>query len=222
MSYEPLSYYETARLTLRAILQYKGGNRPIRIFDEEAPELGAHASWATRLRIDGETTISWHVVADEDGLVDVSRSVSFLTKHDEPINHTVIVKQLDLAEMGNVAFSKALLQLIIGHDAIPLSFRREAREWEKVAEQDAAYIYAVGMRKIISDGLFVGSSWKEADDSEVFDMIREHAEAQVGRGLGDHKKTWRDAGVQFASADVYQDAFVNKAVELMNTLYVRE
>ena len=221
MSYDPAAYFDTARLSLRAILHFKQGNRPIRIFDEEPPN-DSTDSWATRLRIDGETTISWHIVSDENGLVDVSRSVSFLTKHEVPKDHTTLVAQIDLAEMGQVGFSQRILKLIIGSEVIPLTSRKEVAEWVKVAHEDAAYIYALGMRRVISEGLFVGSSWKDADDSELFNEIREHAEAQAGRGLGLHKHTWASAGVAFASGDIYQDAFTDKAVELMNTLYVRE
>lgn len=219
MSITAFDAFTTAKLTLRAIVQYLSKTKSVEVFDEEPPS-DSLASWATRLRLNGETTVSWHIVADEDGLVDVSRSVSFMTSHDEPINHTVIVKQFDLAEMGTFGtfgLSSALLSLIIGTTSVPITSRKEAREWVRVAHEDASYIWATGMTRVLSRGL-VMTPLLLNDDAEFFSMIHETAETQVGHGLGRHKETWSSAGVPFHSADIYQDAFTEKAAELVSSI----
>lgn len=230
MKITPAEGYDTAKYTLRALLTVMNN---VSVFDEEGPDMvNMHGlqSWATRLRQRiNDTEVSWHIVSDEDGLVDISRSVSFLTPNGEPINHTTLLRQVDLGETSRQMFSSFICQLIIGLPAVPMTSRKEAEAWEKVAKEDAAFAFRTGIHHamihpqiIVMRDLAIGEpvvgSWGELDESDRFNLIHGWAEDAVDQPLGRHKETWSKVGVVFDSADVYHDAWYQEASRLMATI----
>lgn len=219
MSYDPRRHFDAAKYTLRALLTV---HENAIVFDEEPPDVDrdGHNSWATRIRFpNGDTELSWHIVCDEDGLVDISRSVSFLTSDDEPVNHTALIKQVDLAETGFNMFSSIITQLIIGKPSVPMRSRKEAEEWRRTAQENVRYIFRTGINRLIMQPNRGDSVlWAHRDESERFALIQDAAERQVGHALGGHKDMWVQAGVVFDSHDVYSDAWYDEAGRLMGTL----
>lgn len=216
MMYDPLAYYDVSRFTFRALATVVNN---LNVWDEEPPT-DENNSWAVRaVQKIGETCVGWHVVCDEDGVVDISRSVSFLTPDGSHIEHTVLLKQVDLRCEAGLGFLSSLLSdTIIGIPYVPMRSRKEAKDWAQVARKDASHIYEKGMARILAEGVS-GNGWREGDEAERWDVIQENAELSVGHGLGRHKEGWRKVGVVFYSVNVYEDAFFEKASELMSTIF---
>ena len=220
--YNATEYFDTARFTLRGIIPLVRNGL---IFDEEAPTLGQFPdtglnSWATRLSQSiNETHIAWHIVCDEDGVADISRSVSFLTPQDRVINHTVLLKQIDLNEMPRHVLSATLCEVILGVPFIPMESRKEAKLWWDTAERDAAYIFGVGMDRILTHGVSSGFDWSTEEIGERWDEIQNAAQIATGQVLGEHKSVMRRAEVIAYSANVYDDAFYTKAYDLLTDIY---
>ena len=166
--------------------------------------------------------MSWHIVSDEDGLIDISRSVVFETPAGQPISHTTLLRQVDVAEVGKYSLSSIICQLIIGTGEVPMVSRKEHKEWVRVAGEDAAYIFHMGVDYLIGHpSTEVANRWNETvsdDRAELFEIIHEAAEKGAGRPLGGHKALWMLAGVVFASNDVYQDAFAERANQLVGSV----
>lgn len=229
MKITPAEGYDTAKYTLRALLTVMNN---VSVFDEEGPDtVNMHGlqSWATRLRQRiNDTEVSWHIVSDEDGLVDISRSVSFLTPNGEPINHTTLLRQVDLGETSRQMFSSFICQLIIGLSAVPMASRKEAKEWEKVAAEDANYVFRTGLHHamthpqiIVMREIVIGEespSWGQLDVLDRFNLIHQWAEESVGHALGRHKAMWSQEGVVFDSADVYYEAWYTEASRLIDII----
>lgn len=218
-TYDPNNYYDTASMTLRAVHSFLS---KARIFDEEKPDTteGGLTSWATRIQtsING-TDISWHIVADNMGVVDIARNTVFLKPNDEPVTHTVIIEQLDLNELSREQFSSIICETILGVPYIPMRSRKEVRRWEDVARMNAGYAFRIGMQRILGNALG-GMGWEEADNADRWAMILD--EARNGSGnphLGTVLPTWKEFCVQFSLEDVYGDAFTDRAVDLMQTIY---
>lgn len=220
MTHNPADYYETASLTLTALTHRTPRGS---LFDEEPPTRGEFPdtglnSWATRIQMwFGDVNISWHVVCDEQGVMDISKSVSFLTPNGEPVNDTRLRRQLDLNEMTRGQMAEIICEEIIGTPYIPLQSRKEVRDLIAVAELDARYTFRLGMQHILSKGLG-GNGWAEADDAERWEEVMRAADESAGFTHG-HLVTWRKACVPFFSVNVYDDAFTEVAFGLMETLY---
>ncbi len=222
MNYSPTESYDAAKYTLRALLPLMSNAE---VFDEEGPDtVNMHGlqSWATRVRQRiNDTEVSWHIVGDEDGLVDISRSVSFLTPSGQPINHTTLLRTLDMGEMTRHMLSSFICQLIIGVDSVPMASRKEHKEWVKVATEDANYTFRTGLAAIVNDPDLTVGTWQSSDLADRFAIIHAAAEKTAGRGLGRHKELWTQSGVIFDSSDVYYDAWYEESVRLMGTITPR-
>lgn len=217
MTYDPLAYYDVSRFTFRALATVVTN---LNVFTEEPPT-GDDESWAVRaVQITpNDTYVGWHIVCDADGVADISRSVSFLTPDGRPIEHTLLLKQVDLRWEAGLAFLSSLLSdTVIGLPHVPMRSRKEAKDWVQVARKDASHIYEKGMARILAEGVS-GNGWREGDEAERWDVIQENAEVSVGHGLGRHKEGWRKVGVVFYSVNVYDDAFFERASELMSTIF---
>ena len=180
-------------------------------FDEEKPT-PEHPAWASRIRFsDGETETAWHVVADASGIVSIHRSISFMSRRG-------VINNTELTQYGHVKhvvpMTQAICFAILGKTYIPVESRKEMRELVRVAQSDAAYIFSLGMGCILLDG----TPLDLRDDAEVWSFIRQVAEDHVGHPLGGHKEMWRQLGITFQSYDIYEDAFVDKASELVGLI----
>lgn len=215
MMYDPLAFYDVSRFTFRALATVV---TDLNVFGEEPPT-DESSSWAVRaVQKIGETYVGWHVVCDEDGVVDISRSVSFLTPDSQPIEHSVILYGGALDVVTLSFLSSLLSETVIGIPYVPMRSRKEAKDWVQVARKDASHIYEKGMARILAEGVN-GNGWREGDEAERWDVIQENAEVSVGHGLGRHKEGWRKVGVVFYSVNVYDDAFFERASELMSTIF---
>lgn len=212
ITYEAPAYYDTARWTLRSLIPYLLGDAEV--VDEDAPTDDA-PWWSARLvhRIN-DTEVSWYIQVNSFGLAYLNRSVSFLTPDEKPVNHTAHVDDWNLNGVTRESFSSLICEAIVGLPFVPMSSRKEAKEWWNVARQDAEYIYRTGMKHILAKGAG-GAGWTEGEVGEQWDAIHDAAQTVVGHALGDHKSLLRNAGVVVYSWNVYEDGFHERAYELM-------
>lgn len=214
----PDQMYETVKLTVEALTpRLRGGHT----FDLEPPFDESFVvisdTWVVRVKtVINDTEIAWHIAADGVGNITISRSVSFFV-NENPVNHTEIIRNIVTFGMSRHNISSLIIEEIIGTDSIPMTSRKEAREWEKVARQDADYVFRTGVNAIL-DGTFTADDINELDDGDRWQRIHTAAEVKVGHGLARHKETWRAAHVPFQSTDVYDEALNERAQELVSAI----
>lgn len=213
----PAQMYETVKLTVDALTPHLRGGHT---FDLEPPfdESFVHISdsWVVRVKaIINDTEIAWHI-ASERYAITISRSVSFFV-NEKPVNHTEVITTISAHHVPRSVISSLIIREIIGSDSIPMTSRKEAREWENIARQDADYVFRLGVNAIL-DGTFTADNFNELDDGDRWERIHTAAEVKVGHSLARHKETWRAARVPFQSIDVYDDALNERAQELVSTI----
>ena len=212
----PHERFDAAKYTLRAMLTLPQRIRRV-IFGEAGPTDTVQA-WSLGYRHTiNDTQMTWLLDTDEGGYLTITRTVEFPGPNG-PVKHSVKVHDgLDLAYMSPSALSKLIAVEIIGRETIPMGSRKEAREVYTTGERDAAYVFRTGVHHLLNTPLDRGT-WGQLDMEDRWGVIHAAAENAVGHALGDHKPTWKAAGVSFDSHDMYYDGFNTLAGELLGVI----
>lgn len=207
-------YVTTLRETLVALATHldriSAGSEPRT--EVEFAVIGATA-WVGDLRIDGYlgTNTTWSFIVNSNGQVGYIR----MTREGDIILGQKVDEVIgNYHELGAHRLAEMVCELILGTPYIPPVSRAELRIVEQTATDNATEVFVKGMQGILT-GAYGGNGWTESDNSERWSYIE-----SVGYEFIRHSTTHLTrTGVPFYNIDVYQDAYVQRAYELVTTIY---
>jgi hypothetical protein len=111
----------------------------------------------------------------------------------------------------------ALCHALIGRGDVPLKSRRQVRDVLNAASRNAEYTFRVGMDYILNHNDHV-ANWATLDEPDRWDAIEEAYVAALNLTHNGFLISFRKAGVRLQIMDIYDDAHVERARELLDTI----
>lgn len=190
--------------TVTAIARIEGiGVSPDLVTIQELVRDSTSMHW--QYMIDTQAHGKVHVFEDADGVTILKRIDGQQRKvwfHEEPVVSVL---------------SRVLTQHLIGRTIIPVASRRQMREVIAAAQGNAAYHFREGMYALLTDPGTIPLSWGTLDESERWEAIygAYEVDRKVPSGLGGYMPLNRRYGVPLQVLDIYDEAYIERASELM-------
>lgn len=203
--HEPL--FETAVATAYAITSFTASYSQYTRIDGVSPvqsDTGDH--WS--VTIEPDKTRRFIVEPTGGGGVAVRR-------RNQATGKTETLSVTSLSDRATLA--KATVRAMLGVDYIPIRSRKEMRRTLIVARQDADYYHRVGMaylRRPFNDGLALAYGAADSD-SDRWDVIMQAFAKSKARDTFGFMWYYRHMRVPMHVFDVYDDAHIERAAELL-------
>jgi len=204
--------YDTVHRTLQAIRSVPGllGG----VFDLEHEPQEDHPSWViqfnrTPILLDFQRFV---FVQERDGMVTI-QIIHRPGKHADGIR---VAQWVEVNPPLHVLAS-AVTGMVTGRTIIPPESRKVVRDVLANAVNDARFHYRIGLDYILST-LDVSERWAVLDDADKWSFIVENyaiASRTKSKHVG-YMNSWRALGIPMAVMDIYDDAYTEEAMNLIN------
>lgn len=122
------------------------------------------------------------------------------------------------SELTRASLSSRIYRFILGVSYLPPDSRKHVRRIIEVAQMNAANEYRQGMNHIIRGNPVDG--WDFADSAERWDAVVSAAFEARNGGPSGFMWYYRKCGVALHAFDIYDDAYIETAYDLMSALEV--
>lgn len=198
--------YDAAVATIRAISQVPG------LFpfygDLDHPPQEDHLSWGLTYEQE-HASRTFAITSDAEGGVDVAMSVN--TRDD-----FVVLAHIEMDNPHVSTLTAAIVLVATGSTHIPPINRKMVRDVLANARTDAEFHYRVGMDYLLTT---VGATktWGNLDEPDKWSVILDSyaLASNVRSDMVGYMNSWRKIGVPLTIVDIYDDAYVERASELV-------
>lgn len=113
----------------------------------------------------------------------------------------------------------ALCYVLIGRGTVPIQSRGQMRKVLAAARSNADYTFRIGVAHLLDHPEYV-ADWAGSEDPDRWEMV-ETAYRQalaINPKYGGFLPSFRNAGVRMDIMDVYEEAYIERAVDLLSTI----